>query len=146
MSNHYSEHVVEIEHYLRSVAAAVRRKGRALLEEYGITAPQFEALVVLEREGDLTIGELSNKLYLAYSTTTDLVDRLEKSGYVERKRCSNDRRVVWVQLQPKGANLFEAVLNARRTYLNNIMAAVDLNARKQILDSLELLHMNMATQ
>ncbi|MFB5191075.1 MarR family winged helix-turn-helix transcriptional regulator [Alicyclobacillus fastidiosus] len=146
MSGEYSDYVVEIEHCLRSVAATVRRKGRILLSDYGLTSPQFEALIVLDREGELTIGELSGKLYLAYSTTTDLVDRLEKSNYVTRQRCSDDRRVVRVRLEPQGVTLIEGVLNARRNYLDSVLASVDTHTRKTILDSLELLHMNMANQ
>ncbi|WP_284200142.1 MarR family winged helix-turn-helix transcriptional regulator [Alicyclobacillus sacchari] len=78
----FNEYVEEIEKSLRLVAAAVRRKGRVLLREHDITSPQFDALIALNNEGELTIGELSSKLYLAYSTTTDLVDRLERAGYV----------------------------------------------------------------
>ncbi|MFD1674957.1 MarR family winged helix-turn-helix transcriptional regulator [Alicyclobacillus fodiniaquatilis] len=146
MSHGYAQYVMEIEQYLRSVATVIRRKGRMLLGDYGITPPQFDALVILERDGELTIGELSGKLYLAYSTTTDLVDRLEKAEYVTRHRCLEDRRVVRVRLQPHGAELIEAVLRARRAYLDSVLAAVDEPTRKNILDSLELLHLNMSNQ
>ncbi|EPZ49025.1 MULTISPECIES: MarR family winged helix-turn-helix transcriptional regulator [Alicyclobacillus] len=146
MSQEYSDYVVEIEQCLRLVSSAVRRKGRTLLAEYGITSPQLDALIVLDREGELTIGELSGKLYLAYSTTTDLVDRLEKASYVTRQRGTDDRRVVRVRLEPHGVRLIEGVLTARRKYLDAVLATVDTHTRKTILDSLEVLHMNMANQ
>lgn len=144
LSSEYGEFVSEIEQYLRFVAATVRRKGRVLLRDYQITSPQFDALIVLSHEGELTIGELSNKLYLAYSTTTDLVDRLERSEFVTRQRDSVDRRVVRVELRARGASAIEAVLAARRSYLNSILAQVDVATRENILQALELLHMNMA--
>ena len=46
----------------------------------------------------MTIGDLSNKMYLAFSTTTDLIDRMEKSELVQRIRDEQDRRVVRIHL------------------------------------------------
>jgi 5'-methylthioadenosine phosphorylase len=135
--------VVEIEQRLRQIAGVVRRKGRAMLEEYGITPPQFDALVILNWDGELTIGDLSNRLYLAYSTTTDLVDRLERQGFVVRQRDEADRRVVRVKVLEKGSSLIEKVVDARRAYLGSILESVGLDERKRILEVLDLLHMKM---
>src|ERR1700732_4475617 len=71
-----SEQVTSIESLLRHVSTVIRRRGRNILSDFSITPPQFDALLFLDEHGDLTIGELSNKMYLAYSTTTDLVDRM----------------------------------------------------------------------
>lgn len=139
----FPEHVVEIEHHLRQIASVVRRKGRVLLESYHITPPQFDALVILSAVGVLTIGDLSNRLFLAYSTTTDLVDRLERAAFVVRERDSVDRRVVRVRLQEKGANLIEEVLDARRSYLADILESVDREDRRQMLSVLDILNTKM---
>lgn len=137
------EHVVEIEQQLRQIAGVVRRRGRSLLEQFGITPPQFDALIILDRSGDLTIGELSSRLYLAYSTTTDLVDRLERAGFVVRSRDTADRRVVLVKLQETGHLVIEKVMDARRAYLGGVLKSVDESERLQILRVLNLLHERM---
>lgn len=98
-----------IESLLRHVSSVVRRKGREILADFSITPPQFDALLFLDEYGELTIGELSNKMYLAYSTTTDLVDRLERNQLVERVRDQNDRRVVRLRMMQKGTDLIEKV-------------------------------------
>lgn len=144
MKHTFPEHVVEIEQRLRQIATVVRRKGRLLLEEYGITPPQFDALVILGRDGELTIGDLSNRLFLAYSTTTDLVDRLERASFVVRQRDSGDRRVVRVRLKEYGAALIEEVLDARRAYLGSILESVDSAEKKQILTVLDMLTAKMS--
>ncbi|MCL6442959.1 MAG: MarR family transcriptional regulator [Alicyclobacillus sp.] len=144
MKSSFPVHVIEIEQRLRQIAGVVRRRGRLLLETYGITPPQFDALVILNRDGDLTIGDLSNKLFLAYSTTTDLVDRLERAGFVARKRDPVDRRVVRVQLLPSGAELYERVLDARRAYLQSILESIDPALHEKILDVLVLLDTKMS--
>jgi DNA-binding MarR family transcriptional regulator len=140
----FPEHVVEIEQYLRQIAGVVRRKGRTMLEQYNITPPQFDALLILSRTGVLTMGELSNRLYLAYSTTTDLVDRLERAGFVVRERDAEDRRVVRVRIQDKGAQLIEEVLDARRAYLADVLQCLDTEERSQILRALQVLNDKIA--
>lgn len=50
-----------------------------------------------------TIGELATQMQLKHHTTVELVDRLEKHGYVARSSGSRDRRQVLVRLRPSGA-------------------------------------------
>ncbi|MCL6600549.1 MAG: MarR family transcriptional regulator [Alicyclobacillus macrosporangiidus] len=111
-----------------------------LLDQHQITPPQFDALLILDRNGDLTIGDLSSRLYLAYSTTTDLVDRLERSGFVARERDQADRRVVRVRLLQKGADIIERVLDARRAYLAGVLESLSHSERSEILRALDLLN------
>ncbi|WP_051375166.1 MarR family winged helix-turn-helix transcriptional regulator [Alicyclobacillus pomorum] len=125
------------------IASTVRRRGRMLLEQYHMTPPQFDALVILDRDGVLTIGDLSNRLYLAYSTTTDLVDRLERASFVVRERDSEDRRVVRVRLLEKGRQMIEKVLDARRAYLAGVLESVSSKDQEEILRILALLNDKM---
>ncbi len=75
------QQVSQIEKSLRHVSYIVKQKGREILNEFPITPPQFVALQWLQEEGDMTIGELSQRMYLACSTTTDLIDRMEKTSW-----------------------------------------------------------------
>ena len=96
--NYSFEQVESIEKVLRLIHAKTSRQGREFLRHFTITPPQFSALVRLDEEGDMTISELSQKLYLACSTITDLIDRMEKNQLVERVRSSRDRRGVEVHI------------------------------------------------
>ncbi|WP_416151414.1 MarR family winged helix-turn-helix transcriptional regulator [Salipaludibacillus sp. HK11] len=113
--------VADIEKSLRMIADIVKQKGREILNEFPITPPQFVALQWLHEYGDMTIGELSSKMYLACSTTTDLVDRMENNGLVERIKDEKDRRVVRIHLLDKGAKIIREVINQRQVYLQNIL-------------------------
>jgi MarR family transcriptional regulator, organic hydroperoxide resistance regulator len=137
------EQVTTIESLLRQISTVVRRKGREILADFAITPPQFDALLFLDEHGDLTIGELSNKMYLAYSTTTDLVDRMERNQLVERIRDKNDRRVVRLRMMEKGATLIEQVLIARRNHLANVLAHMSNEERQVLIDVLEKLERNI---
>lgn len=111
------ENVSNIEKYLRKIDYIIRIKGREILSDFNITVPQFTALQILINQGNMTIGELSQKMALACSTITDLIDRMEKSELVVRKKDEKDRRVVRVEVLPNGFYILEKVLDKRIEFL-----------------------------
>lgn len=119
---HTYEIILEIEENLRKITHLMKQRNRELLQQFNITPPQFLALQWLYEEGELTIGDLSSKMFLACSTITDLIDRMERHDLVERVRDTSDRRVVRLYLRPKGKQLFEEIVEAKRTYLSRILA------------------------
>jgi MarR family transcriptional regulator, organic hydroperoxide resistance regulator len=138
-----SETVSEIERYLREISNIVKRKGREILNHFPITPPQFDALLFLHNEGDMTIGELSQKMFLACSTMTDLIDRMEKNGVVERVRDERDRRVVRIHLLEKGRDIIEEVLEARRAYLAEVFSHLSDEEALEIKKHLSVLFEEM---
>ena len=120
-NTHDIEQIALLEKELRHIAALIKQKGREILSNYTITPPQFIALQWLHELGDMTIGDLSNKMYLAFSTTTDLVDRMEKSELVQRIRDTQDRRVVRIHLLKEGERIIEEVIEHRQNYLTDIV-------------------------
>lgn len=132
-----------MEKELRYVATIIKQNGRKILKNYTITPPQFIALQWLFEHGDMTIGELSNKMYLAFSTTTDLVDRMEKNNLVKRVRDEKDRRVVRIHLLSEGERVIEEVIEKRRNYLNSVLANFDEKELLQFSRLLSKLHEEM---
>ncbi|MGM8215535.1 MarR family winged helix-turn-helix transcriptional regulator [Bacillaceae bacterium W0354] len=112
----------ELEKNMRYISHIIKQRGREILDHYPITPPQFVALQWLD-SGDLTIGELSKKMYLAFSTTTDLVDRMEKNELIVRVRDPKDRRVVRVHLLDKGKEIIDEVVEKRQEYLREVLTA-----------------------
>ncbi|MBS4176158.1 MarR family winged helix-turn-helix transcriptional regulator [Lederbergia citrea] len=135
--------VAELEKDLRYIAAIVKQKGRELLTDYLITPPQFIALQWLFEEGDMTIGDLSNKMYLACSTTTDLIDRMEKKDLVERVKDPKDRRVVRIHLLDKGLKIIDEVITKRQGYLQDVLVDFSADEVIKLKDSLSKLHHDM---
>ncbi len=117
----YIDSVSQIEKDLRYISGILKQKGREILSDYRITPPQFLALQWLYEEGDMTIGELSAKMYLAFSTTTDLIDRMEKTSLVKRVKNDQDRRVVRIHLLEEGERLVGQVLEKRKIYLQGLL-------------------------
>lgn len=90
---------------LRRIIRAVDIHSRKLVAQYGITGPQLVCLGTLCDEGAMTSAELSRKVFVSASTITGIIDRLERAGYVNRKRDEVDRRRVLLQPTATGSQL-----------------------------------------
>jgi len=97
--------ISEIMQSLRRIIKSLQNYSQTVYSNFGITGPQLWVLKAIYQNGSISLGELSEEMYLHPSTITGAVDRLEKKGYVLRNRNGDDRRVVKVRLTPKGNRL-----------------------------------------
>jgi DNA-binding MarR family transcriptional regulator len=91
----------------------------------------------------MTIGELSTKMYLAFSTTTDLVDRMEKNQLVVRVKDPKDRRVVRIHLLEEGERIIDEVIKKRQVYLEEVLTNFSVEEIQQLQTNLMKLHQDM---
>lgn len=138
-----AQNICILEKDLRHIAAIIKQKGREILTNYTITPPQFIALQWLDELGDMTIGDLSNRMYLAFSTTTDLIDRMEKNELVQRVRDTADRRVVRIHLLPEGEKIIREVIEKRQLYLVDIVSDFEDKEIQQLSELLQKLYVRM---
>ena len=131
--------VIKIERSLRHVAFIIKKRGRDILVDFGITTPQFAALLALRENPNITMGELCDKLFLACSTATDPLIGW-KNGFLERKRDSQDRRVIRLSISERGQQVISEVVAARRRYVSSILEKLDEEEISQLAQSLERLH------
>lgn len=136
----YDDTIIELEEELRHLCTVIKNKGREILTEFEITPPQFQALQTLINGEDMTIGELSNKMFLACSTITDLVDRMEKNQLVKRIRDEKDRRIVRILVLEKGHEIIRQVLHARRNYLADLLQDLTQQERDFILKGVAMIY------
>jgi DNA-binding MarR family transcriptional regulator len=120
-----------------AVSRAITKIYRPLLEELGITYPQYLVMLVLWENNTITLKEMGSKLYLDSGTLTPLLKRLESLDLLERERSSEDERVLNVTVTEKGLNLREQALKVPQGILNSINTDLqELVDLKQRLDSL----------
>ena len=96
------------------IVAIVRARDRVLraadetIRGVGLSEPQFNVLRILRGAGEaLPTSELGRRMITRVPDITRLVDRLVDAGLVARKRCTEDRRVVFVTLTRKGRKLVD---------------------------------------
>jgi DNA-binding MarR family transcriptional regulator len=90
---------------LRRIVRALELYSHEVRRGFGLTAPQLWALKTLARGGPLTTGELAQALLVHQSSTSLLIQRLERRGLVRRVRQKDDRRFVRVELTERGAGI-----------------------------------------
>ena len=88
-----------------SAGIAINRAYRPLLDDLGITYPQYLVLLALWEQDGQTIGAIAERLALESSTITPLVKRLEAGGLLARARNPIDERQVFVRLTDKGQEM-----------------------------------------
>jgi MarR family transcriptional regulator, organic hydroperoxide resistance regulator len=90
---------------LYSTSLAMTKLYKPLLEEMGLTYPQYLAMLVLWEQDGLTVSELGERLYLDSGTLTPLLKRMESAGLVSRIRAVQDERRVHITLTAAGRKL-----------------------------------------
>ena len=83
------------------------RFGR-LFRDYGLTASQYNLLRILRGEGKpMPCLEIAERMIQVVPAMTGLVDRLEKQALVRRERCTEDRRVIYIEITDKALDLLK---------------------------------------
>ena len=94
---------------LRTSDRFQNRFGR-LFREYDLTHSQYNVLRILRGEGKpMPCLEIGDRMIQVVPAMTGLLDRLEKQGLVQRERCTEDRRVVYVDLTDAARELLKSM-------------------------------------
>ena len=96
---------------LYSASRAATAVYRPLLEQLGLTYPQYLVLMVLWQNDGLTVTNLGQALELDSGTLSPLLKRLEAAGLVQRRRSAADERRVEVHLTATGRALQERAMH-----------------------------------
>lgn len=115
-------HVIEAEHRARPTSALDLR-ARMVLQLLGLN-------------GETPILEVRRSLRLTPSTLTSLADRLERDGYIERRRHPTDRRTVVLALTAAGQRAFKAEKEFYRHLIDDSLEPLDEEARCHVLSAL----------
>jgi DNA-binding MarR family transcriptional regulator len=98
---------------------------RSLAEhETEVSIQQYRALVVLASRGSQRPIDLAEALGVDPSTATRLCDRLSDKRLISRRRQTDDRREVRLDLTKRGRSLVAAVTERRREEIDRILVAV----------------------
>ena len=90
---------------LYAASRAVIRAYKPMLDQLGLTYPQYLAMLVLWQQDGITVSQLGERLFLDSGTLTPLLKRLEASSLLVRSRDTQDERRVRLALTPQGRAL-----------------------------------------
>jgi DNA-binding MarR family transcriptional regulator len=118
------------EHICFNVGRVMRRVYEhydSRLSPFNLTTPQYMVFNALWIGDGITIGELGQRVALDGSTITGILDRMEKSGYVERRPNAEDRRSALVYLTEKAREVGPGIIS----FADELDAAIRKNFSAQ---------------
>ncbi len=121
---------------LYAATRAVTRTYAGLLEEFGLTYPQYLSLLALwDADRPLSVGELGVRLRLDSGTLTPLLKRLETAGLVVRRRDDADERRVLVEVTDEGWDLRERVAHVPKSLAGSMgITRAEADELRRLLD------------
>jgi MarR family 2-MHQ and catechol resistance regulon transcriptional repressor len=95
---------------LRVTSNYLHNVQNSFVQDYDLSLPQFNILRILRGANQsLNVNTVKDRMLEKSPNTTRLMDKLIEKGLIERTRCENDRRVVYVQIAQKGLDLLSEI-------------------------------------
>ena len=94
---------------LRKIIQAIDQHSIQLKKNFGLTGPQLIILQAVFTNDQISVTQLSKEVSLSQATVTNITKRLEKQGYVERKKSLNDKRKVNISVTETGNLILKKV-------------------------------------
>ena len=107
MENHQKNVSVQDEVLIaiRRIIQSIDLHSRRLVKKFGLTGPQLIILREISQSDEITASDISRAISLSQATVTGVLDRLEKRGYIVRKRSDRDRRRTLVETTQAGNHI-----------------------------------------
>ena len=122
---------------LYAASRAVTARYRPMLDELGVTYPQYLVLMLLWEQDGQTVGQLGNRLALDSGTLSPLLKRLTAAGLVTRHRRVEDERSVSIALTDAGRSLKDRAYAISESMIGAI--GFDTEDFRDLMDRLRLL-------
>ena len=128
---------------LRIIISTVRQHFRALEKACGVSGAQIWILSAIAETPGITVSRLGEALSVHISTVSNMLDKLAKAGLVERLRREDDRRVVNLQLTPKGQTVLDRAPKPLTGVVPHALAKLPESALVRLHEDLALLIQQM---
>src|SRR5690625_853112 len=109
------------------------------IKNHGLNLSEFAVLELLYNKGDQPIQKIGQKVLLASSSMTYVVDKLEKKEYLRRRACSEDRRVTYATITEKGKILMDDIFPKHKEAIDQTMGGLNSNEKEAMIEQLKKL-------
>lgn len=116
---------------------------RPYLDEINLTYPQYLVMLVLWEEENINIRELGLKLSLDTGTLSPLIKRLVEKELIEKKRCEEDERVVYITTSAQGKKLKKKAKSIPEKLLCS--KGIDINEIKKLKSQVDKVYNQWST-
>ncbi|WP_337860737.1 MarR family transcriptional regulator [Ferroplasma sp.] len=112
----------------------------------GMSTVEYRILKNLTERGSLPMIELANINMVTQGWITGVIDKLEEALYVERVRSDTDRRVININITPKGKAFFNKIETLHLKFIDNTLRNFTNEEKYNILNFLKKIESNVEVQ
>lgn len=94
------------------------------IASYGLNPTEFGVLEFLYNKGPHPLQQIGNHTLITSGATTYVIDKLEKKGFLVRKPCEKDRRIIYAEITERGRAEMEEILPSHYQSLANALAGL----------------------
>ncbi|GGK35030.1 MarR family transcriptional regulator [Caldalkalibacillus thermarum] len=109
------------------------------VKRHGLNLTEFGVLELLYHKGDHPLQQIGEKILLASGSITYVVDKLEEKGYLVRRPCPRDRRVMYATLTDAGRDLVERIFPAHASAMHEAMEGISTDEKEVVIELLKKL-------
>ncbi|MFF5995712.1 MarR family transcriptional regulator [Lysinibacillus sp. KU-BSD001] len=107
------------------------------MAQYQLNATEFAVLEFLYHKGEQPIQVIGNKILIASSSITYVIDKLEQKGYVKRRGCPNDRRVIYTGITAEGETFMKEIFPAHEQKMIELFSCLSNEEVEQMIQHLK---------
>src|SRR5690625_832355 len=109
------------------------------IKQLVLNPTEFAVLELIYSKGKQPIQKIGEKVLIASSSITYVVDKLEKKGLLERKPCPNDRRITYAAITTAGNKLMDELFPKHKRAITDIFAGLNNEEKKVMIEQLKKL-------
>jgi DNA-binding MarR family transcriptional regulator len=128
---------------LSDVSRQMRKRFDERARKTGATGAQWRTMKLLERNEGLNQGQLAELLEVEPITACRMIDRLEESGLVERRRDPADRRAWQIFLTEKSRPMLDELHVVAAGMMDDLLVGLNAQQREGLIQSLETMRGNL---
>jgi MarR family transcriptional regulator, 2-MHQ and catechol-resistance regulon repressor len=120
------------------VAEFFKKKSSAIFKNYGLTFSQYNVLRVLNSStnGTNTVTNVSKIMLVTGANMTGLSKRLERDGFLLRKRDPKDERVTLLEISPKGKRTLKNIEEEKESHIKSYLTAFSDEEKRELLEDI----------
>jgi len=117
------------------VAEDFKKRSSTIFKNYGLTFAQYNVLRVLRssEEGSSTVSNVGKIMLVTGANMTGLAKRLERDGFLIRKRHPKDERVTLLEITPKGRQALQNIENEKEEMLKHYVSGFSDKEKEAML-------------
>lgn len=109
------------------------------IKDKDMSITEFGVLELLYHKGKQTINQLRKRVLVASSSISYVVNELEQDGYIEKRKCTEDKRVTFIHLTDEGRAMMDSVFPEHREVIEEIMSDLSDEEKIEMAEMLKII-------